>query len=55
MDFKLIFIFEWIVQLGIRHTTGIKPAVDNLGRPFHITAALPALQNNIVDIRFMQV
>ncbi len=48
-------MLERIMPLGIRHGTGVKPAVDNLRRAVHDPPAFGALQGDGIDHGLVQV
>ena len=50
-----VLVFKRIVMLCKRHTSAVKPAVHNFGSTLHSTAALFALERNLVDIRLVKL
>ena len=53
--FKQFFVFKRVMDLGKRHRTGIKPAVDDFGRALTVPAAFRAPDDVAVDIGAMQL
>src|SRR5947199_7279867 len=54
MGSEVFGAFERIMELAIRHRSGLEPAVKNFRRPFHCAAAGAGITNS-VKIFFVQV
>src|SRR5262245_6249205 len=46
---KGLLVLEWVMPLGKGHRAGIKPHIDQLGNPAHVSPAA-ALQCDRIDI-----
>ena len=53
--FKCLLIFEWIMELGKGHRTGLDPTINDFGDTMHGAATGFTLQNNLVYKLLMQI
>ena len=55
LSLEEVLVLKRIMMLCEGHCAGIEPAVDNLGHPLHLAAALGALDGDLVDIRSVKL